>query len=394
MKTMTKGQANSSANLLDACVHCGLCLNECPTYRLTGNEANSPRGRLQQWKAIDENRIDADQSTDFYADQCVGCLACESICPSKIEYGQLLEHYRHEQVASGRGNLDWKLTLMAKVLDKPKLLNALSFPIRLLRTTTGFPHQMIFPGKPHLFTSTSQYASQLNKRYNPTGPKVALFTGCIMESFFREVNFATVRALVKNNIRVVIPNDQVCCGAFYTHTGQGPSLNLEQKNQNALAATDCDLLLTNSSGCGLQLAKSFASTGVKIQDVSGYLGELELKKLEQKKTNHKLFVDLPCHLVHGQKVSGIPDSVLDATGYDWELAPNADHCCGAGGSYNIQQPENSREILKKKAGFLNDLPANLKITIATSNHICMMQWNMAKPMVNKSFDVKHIVQLL
>lgn len=394
MKTMKNGQDFSNANLLDACVHCGLCLNECPTYRLTGNEANSPRGRLQQWRAIEEKRIDPDQGTDFYADQCVGCLACESICPSKIEYGQLLEHYRHEQFTSGRGNLDWKLTLAAKVLNKPKLLNALSFPVRLLRKTTGLPHKMIFEGKPSLFTSTSQYAAQLNKKYNPTGPTVALFTGCIMESLFREVNFATVRVLVENNIRVIIPNDQVCCGAFYTHTGQDPSLNLDQTNQNALEAIDCNVLLTNSSGCGLELAKSFVNTEVQVQDVSGYLGELDLKNVVRKKDNHKLFVDLPCHLVHGQKVSGIPGSVLDATGYDWELAPNADHCCGAGGTYNVQQPENSREILKKKSDFLNELPKGLKVTIATSNHVCMMQWNLAKSMVNRSFDVKHIVQLL
>lgn len=163
MKMKKKEYSNSGANLLDACIHCGLCLNECPTYRLTGNEANSPRGRLQQWKAIEENRIDTDQETDYYADQCVGCLACESICPSKIEYGELLEHYRHDQVSSGRGNLNWKLTLAGKVLDKPGLLNSLSFPVRLLRRTTGFPHPMIFDGKPGLFTSTSQYASQLNK---------------------------------------------------------------------------------------------------------------------------------------------------------------------------------------------------------------------------------------
>ena len=381
-------------DLLTSCVHCGFCLEVCPTYKLTGDENNSPRGRLRLWREEAEGRLAQDPWTDFYTSECVGCLACESACPANVPYGQIFEQVKHEHVAAKRSRPPLLLRVAAALASRPRLFNLTLLPARWLRKAGLLKHRFVFPGNPATMLSTADYARKLMETRRPTGPRVAFLTGCLMESLFREINFATVRVLIENNVQVLIPTDQGCCGAFQEHTGMSGVERLQACNREAFGSLDVDAVVSNSSGCGLALGKSLHGTK-SVQDVLSFLGTLGPVSRPRRTGNARVYVDLPCHLIHGQKVAGIPSNVLDATGYTWELAPQARDCCGSGGVYNIQKPENAREILSRKSAFLNEA-AGEPVILATSNHVCMMQWNSARSggLVKRPFTVKHVIQLL
>lgn len=381
-------------DLLASCVHCGFCLEVCPTYQLTGDENNSPRGRLRLWREEAEGRLAQDPWTDFYTSECVGCLACESACPANVPYGTIFEQVKHEHVAANRSRPPFVLRVAAALAARPALFNFAMWPARLLRKAGLLPHRFLFPGSPAASQSTAAYTRQLMDVHRPTGPKVAFLTGCLMEAVFREINFATVRVLIENNIQVVIPPDQGCCGAFQEHTGMDGVDALQKTNRNAFGSLDVQAIVCNSSGCGLALSKAIAGR-LPVRDVLSFLGEIGPVRRAARNDAGRVYVDLPCHLIHGQKVPGIPANVLDATGYRWSLAPMARDCCGSGGIYNITKPENSREILARKSAFLNDAEGD-PVILATSNHVCMMQWNSARSggLVKRPFEVRHVIQLL
>lgn len=381
-------------DLLASCVHCGFCLEVCPTYKLTGDENNSPRGRLRLWREEAEGRLAPDPWTDFYTTECVGCLACEPACPANVPYGQIFEQVKHQHVAAGRSRPKRMLRIAAALAARPALFNLAMLPARLLRQAGLLPHRFVFSGSPAAIQSTADYARRLMQQRQPTGPRVALLTGCLMESLFREINFATVRVLIDNNVQVIVPPGQGCCGAFQEHTGLDGVDSLHDQNRRAFGSLEVDAVVSNSSGCGLALGKSLQGK-LPVRDVLSFLGDIAPVPRPRRTDGARVYVDLPCHLIHGQKVAGIPANVLDATGYSWELAPQARDCCGSGGVYNIQKPENSREILARKSAFLNDAVGN-PVILATSNHVCMMQWNSARAsgLVKRPFSVRHVIQLL
>lgn len=380
--------------LLSSCVHCGFCLEVCPTYKLTGDENNSPRGRLRLWREEAEGRLEVDPWTDFYTSECVGCLACETACPANVPYGEIFEQIRHEHVATGRARPKLALRLAAAAIVRPGLFNLALLPVRLLRRFGLFRHRHVFAGEPAVLESTAGYARRLMARHQPNGPRVALLTGCLMEALFREINFATVRVLIENNVQVFVPDGQGCCGAFQEHTGLEGVEELRRQNRQAFANGGFEAVLTNSSGCGLALGKTLGEQ-VPVRDVLTFLGDLGPVSRARRTDEARMYVDLPCHLIHGQKASGIPANVLDATGILWELAPMARDCCGSGGVYHVQKPENAREILARKSAFLKEAPGD-PVILATSNHVCLMQWNSARTssLVNRPFAVRHVIQLL
>lgn len=383
---------------LRACVHCGFCLESCPTYQLSGDENNSPRGRLLLWRGVEEQRIEEDEWVDHYTKQCVGCLSCESVCPANVPYGHLLETTRRQQVESKRIRYNWKIRWATKLVQSPRLFQWLNLPIRLLRRLNLPVHPFLFPGSPSVVQTSRAYCQHMMQKLQPTGPQVALLTGCLMDAVFREINFATIDALIAANCRVVIPEEQTCCGALHEHTGMEGHSELAEQNRNAFESLSVEAVLTNSAGCGHSLQKSLAESDIPVEDVLQFLSRTErfqqAVSSQSNKGNQKLYVDLPCHLVHGQKVDGIPENLLDATGYSWSLAPNARDCCGSGGVYNVENPSNAKQILQNKAAFLDALPAEIEPIIVTANHVCMMQWNSAKSLVKRPFKVKHVVQLL
>lgn len=386
-------------DLLSRCVHCGLCLEVCPTYQIAGEENNSPRGRLRLWREEAEGRLEPDEWTAKYTAECVGCLACEPACPANVPYGEILELIRHQHVEQGRARPAAWLRLSAAVAARPKLFGWLATPIRALRRWGVPAHRFLFRGKPPLWGSTAAYARWCMEKYEPNGPTVALLTGCLMEAVFRELNFATVRVLAKSNVRVVVPTGQGCCGAMHEHLGVGGVEGLRSRNQAAFQSEKFDAIVANSSGCGLALSKTMKELGgPPVRDVLEFLGEQfarQAPKLVARPAGARVYVDLPCHLVHGQRVAEIPRAVLDATGLAWEYAPMARDCCGSGGVYNLQRPDSAREILARKAEFLNEAAGD-PVILATSNHVCLMQWYSARStgMVRKPFETKHVIQLL
>jgi len=382
------------SEMLTNCVHCGFCLAVCPTYQMTGDENNSPRGRLRLWREEAEGRLGPDPFTAHYTTECVGCLACEPACPANVPYGEILEQVRHQHVANERTRPPLSLRFAAALSKKQWLFNLAMLPARILRSLGILPHKFLFAGSPPLLESTAAYAQRLMAEHRPTGARVALLTGCLMESVFREINFATVRVLIENNVQVIVPPDQGCCGAFQEHLGLDGIDQLRDQNRSAFGKASVDAVVCNSSGCGLALSKTLTDQ-VPVRDVLGFLGELKLAQRTPSEKDARVYVDLPCHLIHGQKQQGIPANVLNATGYRWELAPQARDCCGSGGIYNIQKPGNSQEILRGKSDFLNHATGSPMI-LATSNHVCMMQWNSARTsgLVTRPYQVKHVIQLL
>ena len=230
---LASSSKSSEQDLLSSCVHCGFCLEVCPTYQLTGDENNSPRGRLRLWREESEGTIAQDPLTDFYTSECVGCLACEPACPANVQYGSILEQTRHAHVQANRFKPKLQLRAAALAVRYPNLFNLAMAPARALRALGLFPQPLIFKGRPPVPESTASYARRLMESQKPTGPRVALLTGCLMEAMFREINFATVRVLIANNIQVVIPEGQGCCGAFQEHTGLDGVEELRAQNRNA-----------------------------------------------------------------------------------------------------------------------------------------------------------------
>ncbi|MFN9217196.1 MAG: (Fe-S)-binding protein [Planctomyces sp.] len=385
---------DASSALLTSCVHCGFCLEVCPTYQQSGDENNSPRGRLRLWRQEAQGRLEPDWWTVQYTQECVGCLACEPACPAKVPYGEILEEVRHQHVQQGRHLPPLPLRLAAWLAARPRWFSFMALPVRMLRRVGILPHRLLFAGQPAVVETTAAYAARLMARHRPTGPRVALLTGCLMEAVFREINFATVRVLIRNNVQVVVPEQQGCCGAMHEHLGLSSVPQLREVNRQVFLAADVDAVVANSSGCGLSTMKTLGGQ-LPVRDVLDFLGEIGVQANSPQPAKSRVYVDLPCHLVHGQKLPGIPQSVLDATGYRWELAPQARDCCGSGGVYNLQQPENAQQILKHKSQFLNTAEGD-PVILATSNHVCMMQWQSAGRcgLVQRSYKVRHVIQLL
>jgi glycolate oxidase iron-sulfur subunit len=374
--------ARETPKLLN-CVHCGLCLDECPTYRATGVEANSPRGRLALWRAEWEGRLQAGPETDHYTDQCVGCLACVSACPANVPYGELLVERRAAQRARS-GGPDWRLRLMAPLLSHPRLFSALALPLRAARRWGLRTHRLLFPGAPPVLEGTAAYAGRVTQALGARGPEVALLTGCLMDAAFREINAATVRVLAVNGFRVRVPEDQGCCGAVAEHAGQtAEKAAFDAVNQRAFATAA--VAITNSSGCGLSLRHAL---GVKQADLLDFLEHAELKSGAPLDW-HDVLYDFPCHAYHGLGLKDPPARLFQAAGLEgrWRLAPEADRCCGSGGAYAVTEAASSAQILAEKRGLLGDLAA--RAVLVTGNHVCMMQWSQIP-----GLKVMHAVQVL
>jgi glycolate oxidase iron-sulfur subunit len=383
MKSFQELMAQETPKLLN-CVHCGLCLDECPTYRISGDENNSPRGRLATWRAISEERIAPDASTDFYTDECVGCLACVSACPANVPYGDLLLQTRAARVNQG-AKPDWRVRLGAALASRPGLFSALALPIRLSRNLGLRLHKGLFPGKPALVQSSADYARKVQASLKPQGPKVALLTGCLMDAAFRELNFASIRVLAMNGFQVAAPEAQTCCGAMHDHAGLPGKPSLDATN--ATAFESFDTVVTNASGCGLSLAHSFPG---RQRDIVDLLENGALKQGLPLALSH-IYYDFPCHAYHGLGLRQAPTKIFQSLGVSWSLAPDADRCCGSGGAYQFTHASNAAEIIKEKSAFL-DASAHANPVLATANHVCMMQWSSA--MTAKPFQVRHVVQLL
>ncbi len=373
------------------CVHCGLCLSSCPTYRETGRETSSPRGRVYLMRGVAEGRIPLGDVVADEAALCLGCRACETACPSGVQYGALLEQTRAavEQAGLRRGPARAIEQLALRhVVPKPRVLSALTSLLgaaQALRVDA-----LVAPLLPARLREMHALLPQIppraqRKRLPALTPalgsrrgRVALLEGCIMPELFGAVNAATVRVLAAAGFDVLVPETQGCCGALHAHSGDPAQAHaLARNNVAAFGAADVDAVITNSAGCGAAMrelhhwlpGEGEALAG-KTRDVCEWLDAAGLPELRGEVSGSACYDD-PCHLAHGQRVVDAPRRLLaKIPGLRLVAHDDPGACCGAAGIYNLTQPAMSRAVLARK---LDSLAAADPDYIVTGNPGCLMQ---------------------
>ena len=397
---------------LDRCVHCGLCLQSCPTYIATSDEADSPRGRIVLMQAINAGRISMnDAEAVRHLDRCLGCRGCESACPSGVEYGRALESIR-ARITHNRGIpfiARAILTLMAEPIIRRPFF-ALS---RLFRPFAGlfnraFGNQTRMLKATRMKIPNTNYGIGTGKRpgfpRNEFHTEAVVFTGCIMEGLFSHVNRATARTLSANGYRCVAAPSQGCCGALHMHSGlddEAKTLaraNIEALNREAPGA----VIIVNSAGCGAMLkeyadlfaddafeqtAKEFSSRVLDISEALARVGPIEGAPLPL-----TVAVDPPCHQLHAQRIDDAPGKVLGAIPKLKTVSPpNASECCGSAGIYSLLEPALSSDVLARKLDAIESVSPDL---VATGNPGCIMHIGAGMQTRKTCRPVIHPVELL
>ncbi|MCC7419422.1 MAG: (Fe-S)-binding protein [Planctomycetaceae bacterium] len=409
------------------CVHCGLCTSACPTYLETGNENDSPRGRIYLMRGVVDGRIPMTDTVRRHLDLCLDCRSCETACPSGVQYGRLIEPFRVDMQqtlppAKKGGTPGWfqKWFLYGLFPSSTRMRLAL-FPARILQATgldrlaNRLGVERLLPGPlkrmwkqlPKLQPRKGTLPEVL-PAIGPKRARVALFTGCVAEAMFPETNRATARVLQHNGCEVVIPRTQQCCGAIHYHSGAGePALKLALANAAAFA-DDVDAVIVNVAGCGSmlkdyghvahELAPDDARTGAvlnrfasKVKDVSEFLMQLgpiaPRGEIRAKATYHDA-----CHLVHAQRVREQPRDLLSfIPGLEVVPLAESEVCCGAAGSYNLTEPEMSERLAQRK--LQNILKTGAEIVIM-GNAGCSLQMQAAIRDGGHKILVSHPMDLL
>ena len=399
-----------------ACIHCGLCLEACPTYVITGNENDGPRGRLYLMRAVGEGRLENTSSAfQTHIDRCLGCRACEQVCPAGVEYGQLLEASREvllqAQPKSDFINKTLRLVLRYVWLSPARLrvffgasrlfrdlgLARLLLKLRLISPRAKFALALLESSRPAFPNEPT--ARQTDQR----GENVLLFSGCVGSGLFGRVNRATTRVLRANDLSVSTPKDQVCCGALHAHAGDlEGARELARKN---IAAFDSDApIITNAGGCGAMLttyghlfandenlAEQAARFSARVRDVSQQLASSGMRTAEAH-VEQRVTYDTSCHLVYGQRSGETSERMLRAvTGDDFVALNGSERCCGAAGIYNLMQPDMSQRVLKEKLDHIRETNAGI---LATGNPGCQMHIGAGASLSGIPLRVCHPIELV
>ncbi len=394
------------------CVHCGLCLQTCPTYRETGRENSSPRGRIYLLRAVAESRASLGDVVSEEAYLCLGCRACETACPSGVKFGSMIELARAEIDRSGlRSGWAFRLERWALrgLIANPRRL---SFAISLLRAVQvlhldRLVARLLPKAWRELCALAPRVPPAVERRPLPAftpalGEKrgrVALFVGCVMPELFGAINAATVRVLSRNGFEVVVPESQGCCGALHAHTGDLDfARELARRNLTAFSATDFDAVIVNSAGCGAVLREleewlegEGDSLAVRVRDVSEFLDAAGLRP-PAGRVESTVCYDDPCHLVHGQRVDAAPRRLLEQIpGIELRAHDDPAGCCGAAGIYNLTHRAMSRAVLDRK---MQSLSAADPDYVATGNPGCLMQLRGGAAAAGLRAEVVHPIELL
>jgi glycolate oxidase iron-sulfur subunit len=410
------------------CVHCGLCTSACPTYLETGNENDSPRGRIYLMRAVTDDRLELTPAVARHLELCLDCRSCESACPSGVQYGRLIEPFRvtmhREQVQSGTQVPGWfrKLVLHGLFPSARRLRWAL-WPARWMQTLRlDLLAERL--GLLRLLPGPLQRMQRLLPRLQPRGTelpeflpaigarraRVAVFTGCVADAMFHHVNVATALVLQRNGCDVLIPRTQRCCGAIHYHSGEGePALALAQENLSAFPWNELDAVIVNVAGCGSMLkdyghlarevcgndpatAERLSSFAHKVKDVSEFLAELgpvaPAGKIPRVATYHDA-----CHLCHAQQIRRQPRELLELIP-ELQVVPLAESevCCGAAGSYNLTEPEMADRLGQRKVAHILQTGAD---AVITANAGCSLQIQaMLRAAGRSDIPVLHPIELL
>ncbi|HEX6212156.1 MAG TPA: (Fe-S)-binding protein [Methylomirabilota bacterium] len=393
--------------MLRTCVHCGICLPQCPTYRVLGEEMDSPRGRLYLMRAVAEGRLERTATYAHHLDLCLGCRACETACPAGVKFGALLETARAE--LPGRPARRQRLAaLLFGILPYPDRLGAaldlarryrrwgVQRLVRGSRLLAAFPRLAAMDALLERVPDEARLPDFVPARGRARG-RVAVLTGCVQRYLFHDVNRDTVRLLSLAGWDVVVPRAQACCGALELHAGR---IGVFRQRARALAAAfpeDVDHVVTNAAGCGSAMRDyghwlpdaPAARLGARVRDVTELLvdAELPLSPLPITATYHDA-----CHLVHGQQVRSAPRVLLQRIpGLRLVELPDSELCCGSAGVYNILEPDMADRLLELKLSRIAETGARV---VAAGNPGCLMQLAKGARAAGRDLEFVHPVTLL
>ena len=402
-----------------ACIHCGLCLEACPTYVITGNENDGPRGRIYLMRAVAEGRLE-NTSTAFatHIDRCLGCRACEQVCPAGVEYGQLLEASREEllesQPKSDLSNKLLRFVLRYVWLSKTRL--RLFFTASRLFRDLGLARLLLKSRLARLISPRAEFGLALlessrgishakAQRRNERGKDktVLMFIGCVGEGLFAGVNRATERVLHANNFNVSTPSEQGCCGALHAHAGDLEGAR-KLARQNIAAFNSDTPIVTNAGGCGAmlttyahlfandkELAELAANFSARVRDVSQQLATVEMRTAPSP-VDTPVTYDTSCHLLYGQRSGETSERMLrTVTGDNFVALNGTERCCGAAGIYNLMQPEMSQRVLQEKLDHIKSTHAAI---LATGNPGCQMHIGAGACLSQMELKVCHPIELV
>jgi glycolate oxidase iron-sulfur subunit len=393
---------------LTQCVHCGLCLDACPTYQELGTEADSPRGRIHLIRALEEGTLSLDTKVVRHLDLCLGCRACETACPSGVPYGRIIEEARaFVESTYQRSWWDaWRRHALAAILPNPERLRVLLAPVRALQRLRLWQVVTRFVPLARLIPTLSEPRS-LPETVESVGAeqgRVGFLGGCVMQEVFAETNEATVRVLARNGFRVIVPSGQKCCGALHLHGGlREEAKRLARRNLDAFP-DDLDAIVVNAAGCGSTLkeygdlladdpsyGERAAAFSARVRDVTEFLAGLsnrvQLRPLALRVTYHDA-----CHLAHGQQIRAQPRALLkQIPNLELVELAEADVCCGSAGSYNLVEPAMSRRLLERKVTHIANSGATC---VVAANPGCAMQIQAGLRRRGLAIRVAHPVDLL
>ena len=396
---MTGTAARGGFAGLDACVHCGFCLQACPTFLATGDESDSPRGRIELMRALERGDLAAtDVALNYHLDRCLGCRACEPVCPSGVRYGGALETAR-ERLADA-GSVPWLARAALWALTTPGVSGLVYALARAFRAT-GLPRLLAGWGRGRFALGMLAATKPERRNDGPMDRKasrsivpsvhrsVLLFRGCVMQGLFRHVHDATIRTLQVNGYEVQEVPGQVCCGALHAHAGLGDAARALARANVAAFGDGDEPIVVNSAGCGAFMKD--LGFGARVKDVTELLaanggpvpgGPLDL---------HVAY-DPPCHLLHAQRIAEPPQRLFAAIPLlRLVTVAGANDCCGSAGLFTLVEPEMSRTVLQTK---LDALGAVAPQVVATGNPGCAMQIGAGLAARGVRAPVRHPVELL
>jgi len=400
-------QGPTMVKAVESCVHCGFCLATCPTYKVLGEEMDSPRGRIFLMKEVLEGELPLTEAQPF-VDRCLGCMACVTACPSGVEYGDLLAPFRaRTETERQRPPLDRAVrTLVKETLPYPARFRLAVQSGRIGRRVRDvLPAE--FSAMLDLLPETLPPAPPLPEIYPAQGQRrarVALLAGCVQQVLAPQVNWATLRVLARNGVETVIPRGQGCCGSLSLHIGEAAQArDLARRNLAAFPA-DVDAIITNAAGCGSGMheygllfageteaaqAQAFAA---RVRDISVFLDALGIEAPPPLPQPLIAAYHDACHLVHAQRVTTPPRRLLSQIpNLRLVEIPEGELCCGSAGTYNLEQPELARAIGERKA---RNILTTGAAAVVTGNIGCMTQIRTHLEMQGKSLPLWHTIEVL
>ena len=404
------------------CVHCGFCLQACPTYVETGLETESPRGRIALMKAVNEERIEITPTVFRHWDLCIQCRACEVACPSGVPYGRLIEATKAEVERYRRPRLLPRLAaavLLKRVLPSQRSMTALIAGLRLyqrsgLRRLVRWSRILrlisarlvsLEASAPEVPRSRFKAAGQVVSAAGERRARVALLSGCVMPLIHGPEMHAVTRVLARNGCEVVVPKAQVCCGAINSHSGDlDTARELARRNVEVFLEAGVDAVVVASAGCGIRMkeygellegdpeyAEKAERLSTQVKDIHEFLVGLPFVP-PAGRLDHRVTLQDSCHLAHAQRITEAPRALLRSIpGVEVVEMANSSRCCGAGGTYTITQRDFSLRLLDNKMNAVEDTGADV---LATANPGCHMQLRQGIQRAGLSMEVRYVTDLL